>query len=208
MSPIMAMSSYNEYEKGINWRRRIRQKRKAFNIKESFAQEAQPSDDDIVLSHPKNGSNIRIKDNGTIQFFVEGNTGLKINPNTSTISAYGDNIALASETINFHTNSDGLIWNYTPFNRSLANPLKELMTLLPGGTKIFKDVLLTEGAYLANFGVPVIPGLIKIIDTLNIQGERAYTGIEQVNMMKRMLKAAGTVGSDLSSSLSQTKENL
>lgn len=168
--------------------------------------EPHPTKDDVVLDHPENKSNVRIKDDGTIQMFAEGGTGLKINPRTETISLFAGNIAMQGDQINFHTEDRGLIWNYTPFNRALANPTRELMTTFIGGTELFKNTLTTPGAYISSMpGTPAQPGTIQIVNSIDMKGMRAYRGIEYVNMMKRVAEGMSTITEDVGEAMGDVK---
>lgn len=180
----MLMDTLNTIARKKSWRSRKNEKRKRFNAEYEIRKESMPSEDDIVLKHPTNGSNIRIKDNGTIQLFAGKNLGLKISPSTNSIMFYGGVASFKTPKLHFYTDDNGLKWNYTPLNRALANPLTEIVTSRIYGTEALINSLTSPGTYIGNMGAPVTPATINAIKPFGFKGARIYEGIEEINMLK------------------------
>lgn len=172
--------------------------RKPFNPEYSIRKETLPSEDDIVIKHPANGSNIRIKDNGVIQMFAGNNLGIKIDPNYNAITFYANKANFFTPNIHFITDDNGLKWNFTPFNRALADPTSEIVTSRLFGTETLINLLTTGGAFIsAPPGAPVVPGTIAIIKALGFKGQKIYKGIEQVNMLSSVTNAMKEIAGQL-----------
>lgn len=172
--------------------------KKPFNPEYEIKKETQPSPTDTVIKHPDNGSYIGINDNGSIVMFTENNAGIKIDPNSKSIQMFGDKTKIRTSKIDFHTDNDGLRWNYTPFNRALANPYKEIVTAnrVPlteiSGTERLKDILTSPGTHTTSpTGGPTTPGTSSMIRSaaVGLSGEAAYKGVEELNKMKRIVDA-------------------
>lgn len=163
-----------------SWRTKFYELKRPFNPEFDLKMEAQPSPNDIVMKHPENGANIRIKDNKTIMLFADENTGIKIDPNSGSIQHVSDKSIFQSEYINFNTANRGLRWNYQPFNNSLADPWRQVLTTLPGGARTFENLLLSPGAYVGAAG-PVSPGTISGISAINLSNEQVIEGQKIIN---------------------------
>jgi len=160
-----------------SWRDRINKIKEPFNPRMEIKKEKQPSPTDMRINHPENNSNITIKDNGTIQFFANGETGIKIDPNSGSIQFLGDKALFNTDYINFNTSDEGLRWNYTPFNRALANPWVEVLTTIPGGADIIENSLTTGSPYVSPAG-PCGPGTVTAMKTANLDGESVLQGFK------------------------------
>ena len=181
-----------------SWRIRKNKKREVFDPEYELKKRAMPSEDDIVLKHPNNKSNIRIKDNGIIQFFVNGKTGIKLDPKYNTINLVSDKTNMFSSKIHFMTEDDGLKWNFTPFNRALSDPLREIVTTRPFGTEALINTLTASGAYISSpSGGPVSPGTVSSLNNFDFKGIRAYKGEEKLNMLKTIEGAMRGISSEL-----------
>ena len=162
-----------------SWRERLRQSRKPFNPDMEIKKETQPSDTDTVIKHPENGSNIRITDSGAIKIFADKNLGITIDPESQSITAFGEKANLRLSELNLHTDRDGFKWNYTTLNRALADPSKEILTALsPAGTEIFKKILSNPGTYTTPAG-PTTPGSISALSSAKLEGVSAFKGIKK-----------------------------
>ena len=169
-----------------SWRERIDTIREPFNPELEIQKEMQPSEDDIVMKHPENDSNIRIKDNGTIQLFAGEELGIKLDPNSNSIQHFGDKALFNTDYINFNTSDDGLRWNYTPFNRALANPWVEVLTTVPGGANILENALTSSGAFISSApGTPAVPAGVNALMAANIDGESVLEGFEYERRARR-----------------------
>lgn len=69
------------------------------------------NEDEIALKHPVTGATIKLADDGSIEFFVNEDTGIRLDPTDNAIIFYGDSIHLASKETRIHTKPYGLIWN-------------------------------------------------------------------------------------------------
>lgn len=173
----MSISTNKKY----SWRERRKKQRKPLNLDNAIEEEMYPSEDDIILKHPVNGSNIRIKDNGTIQLYA-GNVGLKIDPNNESIMLYGgDKISFLSQNFHINTNnSSGFKWNHCPFNPDMVHPEREILTAIKGGSEMIKSAL-EGGLYLETSptGVPIPvspnPATMPVFKAAMIKGSRIYT---------------------------------
>ncbi len=140
-----------------SWRERRTQPREPFNPEKEIEEETYPSPTDYVWRHPENGTNIRVKDNGTAQIFVDDDVGIKLDPNTDSITLFADKLKFRGSTVDFHTDSTGLRWNYNPFNRDMTNPLKEVLTTVPRGAELI-DQAVQSSLYLSSSpGSPAAP---------------------------------------------------
>jgi len=160
-----------------SWRDRINKLKEPFNPELEIEKEKQPSPTDVRINHPENGSNIAIKDNGTIQFFAGDDIGIKIDPNSDSIQFMGGKALFKNDYINFKTSDKGLRWNYTPFNRALANPWVEVLTTIPGGSDIIEKSLTTGSPYVSAAG-PCAPGTVAAMTAANLDGESVLKGFE------------------------------
>jgi hypothetical protein len=179
-----------------SWRIRKERLRDPFNPEEELKKRALPSDNDIVIKHPDNESNIRIKDNGIIQMFANGKTGIRLDPKYNSINIFADKTNMFSSSIHFLTDDNGLKWNFTPFNRALSDPLREIVTTTPMGTEALIDSLTSSGAYVAKDG-PVSPGTVKSLNNFEFKGIRAYNGEEKLNMLRTIKNAMSGIAQDL-----------
>lgn len=181
-----------------SWRIRKNKKRKVFDPEFELRKRAMPSENDIVLKHPGNQSNIRIKDNGIIQMFANGKTGLMIDPKYNSINIFADKTNLFSSKIHFMTEDDGLKWNFTPFNRALSDPLREIVTTRPFGTEALINTLTSSGSYISSpSGGPVSPGTVSSLNNFDFKGIKAYQGEERLNMLKTIGKAMRSISDEL-----------
>ena len=179
-----------------SWRERIRQPKEPFNPEKEIEKEKYPSPNDIRLTHPENNSNIVIKDNGTIQMFAGDELGLKLDPNSKSFQVYSDKSLFNSNYINFSTATNGLRWNYTPFNRALANPWKEVLTTLPGGGRVLENSLTSGSPYISPAG-PCVPGTATAINAINLEGENILKGFEYEKRTERYTAGIKELISDL-----------
>jgi len=173
-----------------SWRRKFHQLKRPFNPVVEIEKEKEPTPDDVIMKHPENGANIRIKDNGTIQMFAGNGTGIKIDPNSSSLQFFSDKTIFQSNYINFHTDRRGLRWNYQPLNPDLANPLKQVITTIPGGAKVIESVLTNAGAYITPSG-PTTPGAASALSTINLSNEQVYQGMELINRAEILARGVG-----------------
>lgn len=172
------MSYKNEKQ---SWRIRRKKSREPLNVEEKVKEEQYPTEDDIVLKNRKSGANIRIKDNGVIQMF-SGDVGIKIDPNSKSIYLKGaEKIGLESYNVHINTlgNGSGFKWNHIPFSQDLADPTREVLTTIKGGSHIIENAL-TTGLYTgttAPGGGPVVfapgPGMAAYKSAM-VRGGRVY----------------------------------
>jgi len=191
-------TSENKHYKKDSWRRRAKKKRKNFDPEHKQEEKIHPSEDDVTMKHPDNGSNIRITDSGAIRMFVDKETGVIIDPESQSIQVFGKRFK--SDTKEFHVqcDEDRFMWNYMPLNPALKDPFTELMTancipspipfeaqVLLSGTEIFKEILTNPGTYVSVS--PTTPGSANVIDTpaVGLEGKRAYKGIRELNLLKK-----------------------
>ena len=172
-----------------NWRERIQEGREAFNPEFEIKKQTQPSDTDTVINHPENDSNIKITDSGAIKMFADRNLGIIIDPNSQSITHICDKANYSTSEINLHTDRRGLKWNYTPLNRDLAHPTREVLTAISSpdgsisGTSIIKNILQNPGTYMTAAG-PTSPGTISALDAVNLQGVTPFRGIKQIKQLQ------------------------
>ncbi|MEX3713569.1 hypothetical protein ABFV99_14290 [Cytobacillus horneckiae] len=74
------------------------------------------NEDEIALKHPATGSTIKLADDGSIEFFVNEDTGIRLDPVDNAIVFYGDSVHFAAKEMRMHTKPYGLIWNNHNFN--------------------------------------------------------------------------------------------
>ncbi|UOE58074.1 hypothetical protein [Cytobacillus oceanisediminis] len=73
-------------------------------------------EDEIALKHPKTGATFKLCDDGSIEFFVNEDTGIRLDPKDNSIIFYGDSVHFATKEMRMHTKPHGLIWNNHNFN--------------------------------------------------------------------------------------------
>lgn len=192
MFQIVMSYLFNNKDKE-SWRLRRNKSRKtlSFDIEEKVEKEKYPTKDDIVIKGRKTGSNIRIKDNGVIQLFA-GDVGIKIDPNYKSIFFKGaDKIGFEASDIHLNTlgNSNGLKWNYIPFNEELTNPFREMLTTVKGGSQMILNGINSNLYAGTNSGGPVVftpgPGMTSI-NAAQLKGNRVYSNrllpeLEKIN---------------------------
>lgn len=69
------------------------------------------SEDEIALKHPKTGSTLKLADDGSIEMFVNEDTGIRLDPKDNSVIFYGDSVHFATKEMRIHTKPDGFIWN-------------------------------------------------------------------------------------------------
>ena len=184
----------NNNDKKLSWRERIKQNRQSYNVEDKIKEESVPSKDDIVFKHPDNGSNIRIKDDGTIAMFAGDKLGISIKPDTESIVVYGNKVGFQTPTLHFHTDDNGLKWNYMPFNRDLVDFNTEILTANRFGTQTMLRSLTQTGAYISSSaGMPATPGTVNTLNSIGLEGKRMYSGIEEIEKLKTLKNAFGTI---------------
>lgn len=88
------------------------------------------AENEIGLKHPKNGTMIKLKDDGAIEMFVNEDTGIRLDPKENAVLIYGDMIHMVSKDLDIHTKPSGFSWNKHVFNPALyftddKNPLPQ-----------------------------------------------------------------------------------
>lgn len=191
-------TSKKNYSKD-SWRQRAKSTRKRFDPDHYMEAEKHPSKDDVTMKNTDTGANIRLMDDGSIRIFADNDTGILIDPNSSSIQMFCD--TYKADTREYHvktSDDDKFMWNHMPLNPALKDPFTELMTAnciptpipyrsetLFSGTELMKEILTNPGTYLAPS--PSNPGLAKLIDTpaVGMEGKRAYKGIKELNMLMK-----------------------
>ncbi|MEC4620931.1 hypothetical protein VST04_22825 [Bacillus paranthracis] len=69
------------------------------------------SEDEIALKHPVTGSTFKLCDDGSIEMFVNEDTGIRLDAKDNGIIFYGDSIHFATKEMRMHTKPYGFIWN-------------------------------------------------------------------------------------------------
>ena len=108
----------------------------AFSYADEQARRQRYAQDEMGLKHPKNGSFIRIKDDGTIEAFNNKHTGLRIVGDR--IQLFGDHVQLIGHETQVvsspnasHVNGTPMDGNYPVFRqKGLTESMK---TLIEGG---------------------------------------------------------------------------
>ena len=75
--------------------------------------------DEIGLKHPKTGATVKLKDDGSMEMFVNDDTGIRLDPVANAILFYGDVIHTVSKEMNIHTKPHGFSWNGHSLNPAL-----------------------------------------------------------------------------------------
>jgi len=73
-------------------------------------------ENEIAMKHPKTGSVIKLRDDGSIEMYVNEDTGIRMDPNENTIIFYGDVIHMATKETRIHTKPYQFLWNNHNFN--------------------------------------------------------------------------------------------
>lgn len=73
-------------------------------------------EDEISLKHPNTGSVLKLLDDGSIEMYVNEDTGIRMDPKENAIVFYGDVIHMATKETRIHTKPYNLIWNNHNFN--------------------------------------------------------------------------------------------
>jgi hypothetical protein len=95
----------------------------------------------------KNGGSVFVRDGGCVDLFAKEGCGIRIDPDTDSVSIYATKINLHGSTIDMYTNTQGLKWNKFPINLTFvllgqAGPfpcVTQPGTLMPYNTG-FQDV--------------------------------------------------------------------
>lgn len=69
------------------------------------------SEDEIALKHPVTGATIKLRDDGSIEMFVNEDTGIRLDPIDNAITFFGDSVHVATKEMRIHTKPQGFIWN-------------------------------------------------------------------------------------------------
>lgn len=122
MSDAYVNKTYGDGDKDVYlpyWRQVIQQEVVNFNTK-SLEKEQENrqfiGEDEIALKHPVTGSTIKLCDDGSIEMFVNEDTGIRLDATDNSIIFYGDAVHFATKEMRMHTKPYGLIWNNHNFN--------------------------------------------------------------------------------------------
>lgn len=88
------------------------------------------AENEIGLKHPKTGAMVKLKDDGAIEFFVNEDTGIRLDPKENAVIIYGDVVHMVAKDVDIHTRPQGFSWNKHTFNPALyftddKNPLPQ-----------------------------------------------------------------------------------
>jgi hypothetical protein len=102
------------------------------------------SENEIGLKHPKNGTIIKLKDDGAIEMFVNEDTGIRLDPKENAVLIYGDVIHMVSKDLDIHTRPHGFSWNRHLFNPALyfsddKNPLPQFTSKNGSDYSLFSE---------------------------------------------------------------------
>lgn len=84
----------------------IEQNNKPMSYLDNSIQNDEIQENEVGLKHPKNGSFLRIKDDGTIEAFTAYGTGLRIRQN-NTIQLFGDQTQFVGREIDIRSGANG-----------------------------------------------------------------------------------------------------
>ena len=122
MNDAYVNKTYNDGDKDIYlpfWRQ-VLQQELVNSLPKSLEKEQENrqfiSEDEIALKHPITGSTIKLCDDGSIEMFVNEDTGLRLDPKDNSIIFYGDSVHFATKEMRMHTKPYGLVWNNHNFN--------------------------------------------------------------------------------------------
>lgn len=122
MNEAYVNKMYSDGDKDIYfpyWRQVIQGEAANFNSK-SLEKEQEKrkfiAEDEIALKHPVTGATIKVCDDGSIEMFVNEDTGIRLDSQENSIVFYGDSVHFASKEMRMHTKPYGLIWNNHNFN--------------------------------------------------------------------------------------------
>jgi len=87
-----------------------------FETEEELEEHARYTPTEPGVTHPKNKSNMKIRDDGAIDIFAGEELGIRIDPNNDSINFFCEKFNVWSNQTLIHTESDQLIWNYWPIN--------------------------------------------------------------------------------------------
>ncbi|BCT30500.1 hypothetical protein [Bacillus velezensis] len=113
---------YEDGDKDINfpyWRQVVQKETLNFNAKNLEKEQEDRqfiSEDEIALKHPQTGSTVKLCDDGSIEMFVNEDTGFRMDPRENSIIFYGDSVHFTTKEMRFHTKPYGFIWNNHNFN--------------------------------------------------------------------------------------------
>jgi len=139
MSDVFSGKKYVDGDKDWDapeWRRLIDKELvdgDEFDFEKERQAKSRFGEDETGIKHPKTGAVIRTNDDGSIEIFVNEDTGIRLDPKENAIILYGDMIHSASKDFHVHTRPHGLAWNYKTFNPALhyedeKHPLPKLTT--------------------------------------------------------------------------------
>ncbi|MFE4029157.1 hypothetical protein ACFX4N_23670 [Priestia sp. YIM B13551] len=122
MSEAYVNKTYGDGDKDIYfpyWRQVLQNENLNFNAK-SLEKEQENlqtiGEDEIALKHPVTGATIKLCDDGSIEMFVNEDTGIRLDAKENGIIFYGDAVHFATKEMRMHTKPYGFIWNNHNFN--------------------------------------------------------------------------------------------
>ena len=88
------------------------------------------AENEIGLKHPKTGTTLKLRDDGSIEMFVNEDTGIRLDPAQNAVLIYGDVVHMVAKDVDIHTRPHGFSWNKNLFNPALYykdsnNPLPQ-----------------------------------------------------------------------------------
>lgn len=94
------------------------------DIKSAMEYEQVYNNNEVGLRHQLNGAGLTVRDDGCIDIFADESTGIRIDPNTQSITLIADNINSISKVFNLRTKPDGFRWNLNAINPELYSTNK------------------------------------------------------------------------------------
>jgi len=133
MNQAYVTKEYGDGDKEIYmpyWRQVLKTEQtnlKGLDLDRSIEETKFISEDEIALKHPQTGTTFKLRDDGSIELFVNEDTGIRLDPKENAIVFYGDAMHFATKEMRIHTKPQGFIWN----NHNL-NPYLYYGDKLPG----------------------------------------------------------------------------
>lgn len=84
-------------------------------------------DFEIGLKHKDTGAVVKLSDDGLIDVFASADTGIRIDPNTSSVNLFGDSVNILANRLNVRTRPYGFQWNGKALNPDMYSEESEAM---------------------------------------------------------------------------------
>lgn len=125
MNDTFVRTVYNDGDKDIYmpyWKKVVRDetiKQRSRDLEDIMEEDTFIDEDEVALKHPETGAVIKLRDDGSIEMFVNEDTGFRMDPKENAIMFFGDILHVTTKETRIHTKPHNFIWNNHNFNPEL-----------------------------------------------------------------------------------------